>query len=223
MKRILKKISSYFQTSKESFRRHNSEYEEPGKLDKERQIAERYRREDIFNSEEFKLGKLLSAYPNIRTVAVDIGSGTGWLSAELSKKFHRVVAIEPSDAANNISKSLYPVTKFPNIESRQGFAEQVLPRLSINSPALFVTGVVLSHLRDQEVKKICGWLNDKAPRGSILGFVECWGSDWHQLRWHIRTEIWWQKQLTNWRLSFHGPEMRREQVYHLGFHGEKIK
>lgn len=223
MKKILKKFSALFQTSKESFRKHNQEFQEPGKLELERQGLERNKKQGTFNSPSFKFNSLLETYPQVREVAYDIGSGAGWLSGELSKYFVKVVSIEPSVKGQSIARQLHPAMEFPNIEWKNGFAEEILPKIEFKEPSLFVTGCVLSHLRDREVIKICQIINENAKIGSILNFVEAWGKDWHQLRWHVRTKEWWQNQLSNWRIDFHGPAESGHSDWHMGFHAVKIK
>ena len=218
----LKKFSSYFQTAPASFKRHHGQYAEPGKLELEKGLAERNERMDLFNIEEYKLGQLLNRHPEVREVAVDIGSGAGWFSYKFSSLFKKVIAIEPSEKALEIAKTLYPVPKYPNIDWRQGFAEQVLSTVNLPGPALFFTGVVLSHLRDKEVAAICGQVNRLAAVGSLLCFNECWGAEYHQLMWHDRTKQWWQEQLPGWQLDFHGPEIEDTAGRHKGFHGIKL-
>jgi 2-polyprenyl-3-methyl-5-hydroxy-6-metoxy-1,4-benzoquinol methylase len=220
MKALLKRLSAHLQTSTESYRKHNAQYEEPGKIEVERAAIADYTRKDMFNGPELKLGQLLARYPEVRELAVDIGSGNGWISGLLAKSFSEVIAIEPSAAAIAIAKQLHPSQEYLNITWRQGFAETVLAELQYPTPVLFVTGGVLSHLRDQEVEKICACINKGPVAGSILAFNEGWGEDWHQLRWHIRTKEWWQNRLSNWAIDFHGPEAV-SQRYHLGFHAVK--
>lgn len=71
---------------------------------------------------------VISENPNLRT-CIDLGSGTGWVSNILSEKFARVVAIEPSDCAIEISKHYFGYGYSSNIEWMQGFAEEILPEL----------------------------------------------------------------------------------------------
>ncbi len=222
IKNFFKKISARFQTSKESYRRHNAEFLVKGKLESERLGVKRLKEQDMFSHPDNKFGFLLNKYPNVRGFAVDIGSGNGWLSAELSAYFKKVIGIEPSKMGIEIAKQLFPLSSYPQIEWKEGFAEEVLPTLNFSEPVLFVTGCVLSHLRDKEVADICRVINDKAPVGSILGFSECWGEEWHQIRWHVRTKEWWQKNLNNWDIDFHGPQVE-VPGRHKGFHAVKVK
>jgi len=222
MKKILKKISALIQTSTESFKRHNRQYEETGKLEKERIAGLENLNTDLLNCPEMKTRDLLNKYSHVNT-AVDVGSGTGWSAAALSPLVDRVIGIEPSKAAIEISRQIYIPDKYPNIEWLNGLAENKLPELNLSEPTLFLTGCVLSHIRDKEVTKICVAINDAAPEGSILSFAECWGEEpWHQIMWHVRTKDWWQSQLTGWELTFHGPPVPNEN-YNKGIWGVKIK
>ncbi len=221
-KTFIKKLTAKIQKPSDSYDRHNAEYLDPGVIEQERAKVPLYQTREAFNDQENKLGLLLKKYPQVRALAIDIGSGVGWLSALLSTDFGSVVAIEPSSAAVEIARRLYPAANFPNIDWRVGFAESVIPGLSFTQPTLFVTGCVLSHLRDAETAKICAAVNAGAPKGSILGFNECWGTEWHQKLWHVRTKEWWQAQLPGFQIDFHGPEIENVPGRHKGFHAIKI-
>lgn len=219
----LRKLTSLIQTKQGSFLRHNKHFTRPDVLELERQGAAENERSGLWDKPEFRIDELLAKHPEVRTLAVDIGSGAGWFSSKLSKLFTRVIGIEASAAGLEIAKRLYPENSYPNISWVQGFAEDVLPTLDLSQPAFFLTGVVLSHLRDKEVMRICEVLNTKAAQGSILCFSECWGEEWHQQMWHVRTKEWWQQQLSNWELDFHGPEIQNTPDRHKGIHGLKVK
>lgn len=226
IKQTLQKLSSLIQSSTGSFKRHNSQYEEAGKLEKERDIGLRYLANNQINSSELKINDLISEYKDIKC-AIDIGSGTGWSAAALSQMLEKVIAIEPSGAAIDMSKTLYPAENYPNIEWVTGFAEEVLNKQKLTSPTLFLTSCVLNHIRDQEVIKICEAMSQVAPKGSVLSFAENWGdASWHQLMWHVRTKDWWREQLPGWELDFHGLEVQEKDKYkgryHIGFHGVKV-
>ncbi len=222
---LLQKISAHLQGATESYQRHNNQYEEPGKLEKDRDAGMKNIAEDLINGTEMRVKDLLQQHPLVRQ-AVDVGSGTGWSAAALSPLVDRVIAIEPSSAAIEISRAAYPPNTYPNIEWVNGLAEEVLPTLSLAIPSLFLTGCVLSHIRDKEVQEICAVITKAAPPGSILSFAECWGeTEWHQLMWHVRTKDWWRKQLPGWELDFHGPLVPDKDAYkgqyHKGFWGVK--
>ena len=218
---ILKKISSVFQTSSASFKQHNAQYEEEGKLEKEKKIIEQNEKEDVFNNVEYRLTDFFNEHPQVRGIAVDIGSGTGWFSSKFSKLFKKVISIEPSAKAIEIAKTFYSIEQYPNIEWKNGLAEQVLKGLRFDEPAFFLTGVVLSHLRDKEVAAICAQVNRLSLPGSLLCFNECWGPEHHQIMWHVRTKEWWQQQLPGWDLNFFGPEVQNVPGRHKGIHGIK--
>lgn len=218
IRNILRRLSSYVQTGKASFVRHNGQYLGADKLEEERLIGVSHISSNYMNSPTFRIGDLLAKHPDVRA-AIDVGSGTGWLSVAVSAHVDQVTAIEPSQAAIDIAKSLYPDTQ--KIQWMQGFAEDLLPSLSLTQPVLFITGCVFSHLRDSEVRKICATIEKNAPAGSILAFSECWGPTWHQRMWHVRTQEWWQQQLPSWTLDFHGPSTPGTN-YSMGFHGTKV-
>lgn len=220
VKSPLRRVSAMFQTAQESFRSHDAQYRVPGKLEMERAVIAEYMRVDMINGPQFRLGTLLAQHPGVRSLAVDIGAGTGWVSGVLSKYFQTVLALEPSAAALEIAQHLYPHSTFGNIEWRHGFAEDLLAHMDISQQALFITGVVLSHLRDREAQRILHFLS-KAPKGSILAFNEAWGEESHRLRWHVRTKSWWSTQLPGWKLNFHGA-FEEGKTYALGFHGVKV-
>jgi 2-polyprenyl-3-methyl-5-hydroxy-6-metoxy-1,4-benzoquinol methylase len=221
---FISKLWVLMQSCKASYRLHNVQYEEPGSLEKERRIHAEYEAQDLFNHEENRFADLLERYPGHRKVAVDIGSGAGWLSARLQREgFEKVIAIEPSLAAIKISQQLYPANEYSNIDWINGFSEEELTKLDLKEATLFVTGCVLSHLPDKAVSKICKIINQKAPVGSILAFSECFGKQSHEYMWHIRTKAWWQKNLSGWDLDFYGPNIQNNPARYKGFHGIKVR
>lgn len=229
MKKLLyelgQRISGLFQSATGSFKRHNRQYEDVDALERERKSGLHNLKEDLVNGPELRIKDLLSQHPGPK-MAIDIGSGTGWSAAALSSQLDEIIAIEPSKAAVDIARELYPRSSYPNITWVTGFAETEIPKLQIPNPALFFTGCVLSHIRDKEVAAICEAVTKAAPAGSLLSFAECWGEkSWHQLMWHVRTREWWQQQLPGWRLDFHGPLVPEKDdykgTYHKGFWGVK--
>ncbi len=221
MKQFLKSVSAFIQGKQDSFKRHNRQYEAPGKFERDRDAGYAHIKERRVNFADFRVDDLLDTHPQI-TTAVDIGSGTGWVSASISPRVKNVIAIEPSQAAIAISQKAYSVSTYPNITWLHGFAENVLPTLTLTNPTIFVTGCVLSHLRDKEVEKIAALICQIAPKGSVCAFSECWSEDipWHQHMWHIRTKAWWQAQFPGWTLEFGG--LKHEQGdYYMGIWGEK--
>ncbi|MBY0538589.1 class I SAM-dependent methyltransferase [Patescibacteria group bacterium] len=221
MKKILKALSTFIQGQEESFKRHNAQYEAPGKFEQDRDAGYKNIQEDRINWPDFGIRDLLAKHPNVKT-AVDIGSGTGWVAASVHSLGLNVIALEPSAAAIDISKRAYPAESYPNITWHQGFAEELLPTLRLTEPAIFITGCVLSHLRDKEVEKICRAICAVAPAGSVLAFSECWSEKkpWHQRMWHIRSKAWWQSQFPEWTLTFGGTK-HDQGDYYMGIWGEK--
>jgi hypothetical protein len=180
----------------------------------------RHESDIVFNNTEIKLKYLLEKYPHVRALAIDIGSGAGWLSNKLSEYFDSVIGIEPSQRALDIASNLYGNKK--NILFNLGFSEDVLPTISLpDEPILFVTCSVFQHLDDEYVSKTLSWINQNAPEGSILSFQELWGSNSHEPFKHIRTKTWWNEQLSNWTLDFHGPMVLPNT--NKGIHGLKTK
>ena len=137
--------------------------------------------------------------PNVK-IAVDIGSGQGWGSNYLSQKFEKVYAIEPSIPAMKAAKFLYG--KASNIVWINGFAEEEIRKLNLESPALFYCACVLSHLEDSSVEEICASINSVAKSGSRFSFSENWGIHHFAHLWHSRSAEWWQKQFPGWELTF---------------------
>ena len=220
--KIRKKLRTYFQSQQANYKKHHGQYADATAIEKHQKTYQKFEAENLFNSQENKLGILLKQHPNIRNTTVDIGCGSGWLAAKLSKDFKQVIAIEPSQAAIDIAKALFPQLKHTNIEWITGLAEDKLKSVSLTSPTLFVTGCVFSHLTDDAVSNICSTLNKIAPKNSILSFGECWGEESHEFMWHVRTKEWWQNALPGWQLDFHGPTIQDHANRHKGFHGVKI-
>lgn len=217
------KLRASRESNKSSYRQHNSEYELPDALERHRQVFALYDEQEQFNGPENRFADLLAAHPRVRAIAVDVGAGAGWLSARLSMEFNRVVAIEPSDAALRLASQLFPAAQYPNVEWKCGFAEDVIKSMRFDAPALFITGCVLSHLPDEVVDRVCLAINGLAPRGSILAFAECWGTESHEFMWHVRSKGWWQTRLSGFSLNFFGPEIQDIRGRHKGFHGVKVK
>lgn len=217
---LLRIVSGWFQSPTGSFKRHNGQYEAPGKFERDRDAGYDNLKNDLLNAPPLRIRNLLAQHANINT-AVDVGSGTGWGAAAISPLVDKVLALEPSLAALDISKRAYPETDYKNITWIQGFAEEILPTLKLNTPTIFFTGCVFSHLRDKEVLLICKIIDETAPAGSVFSFAEAWGDKtWHQLMWHIRTKEWWQGAFPNWTLNFHG-DVEAGKDYHMGIWGIK--
>jgi len=207
----------WLQTARASLDAHDAHYRIEKALDEERQYIQRQWGLDAQNAPGFALGPLVEHHPGVRALAVDIGAGTGWVAGWLARQFELVHAIEPSRAAVTIAKRILAAS---NIEWHVGMAEDMLARLTLPSPALFVTGCVLSHLRDSETRTICRLVSQKAPRGSLLCFAECWGEEHHQPIWHVRSQDWWRSALPGWQLEFLSCNIEVPGRY-KGIHGVK--
>lgn len=179
----------------------------------------KWHQDNSFSNDELRLDKLLMDNSNVRSIAIDIGSGGGWLSKELSNYFSKVIAIEPSEKAQNIAKLLYRYTS--NIEWKCGYAEDILSKYSFNNNPIFInTCSVLQHLEDDIVEKILLWINSYPIVDSILSFQELWGEEVNQFMHHSRSKEWWQSRLSNWELDFHGPIVL--PGINKGIHGIRI-
>ena len=221
MKKILHSLSTFIQSKNASLNRHNRHYEAPGTFEQDRDAGYLNIKNDRINWPDFAIQEALQKNPQIKT-AVDIGSGTGWVAASLDPLVDEIIAIEPSFAAIDISKRAYPQVKYPNITWYQGFAEDLLPTITLSNPTIFVTGCVLSHLRDKEVSQICASVVKVAPAESIFAFCECWSENTplHQHMWHIRNKSWWQNQFPGWELEFGGTKHEHGD-YYMGIWGTK--
>ena len=145
---------------------------------------------DALDNSELKLG-------------VDIGSGTGWFANYLveQRKYKKVYAIEPSQAAIEIAKKIYPDNK--EVKYIQGFAEEQIAKLKLKEPAFFSTMCVLAHLEDNDVLNIIKTIDRIAPVGSILACSEPWGDFYHRECWNIRPPEWWSETLAEWEFEFY--------------------
>ena len=139
--------------------------------------------------------------------AVDIGSGTGWFANYLvtHRNYKKVYAIEPSEAAIDIAKKIYPNSK--KVNYIQGFAEEQISKLKLVKPAFFSTMCVLAHLEDNDVSGILRTIDKIAPVGSILACSEPWGDFYHRECWNIRPPEWWSDTLADWELEFYNDYM----------------
>lgn len=181
--------------------------------------------EFLFNHRHLKMADFLKKYKNNRYLAVDIGSGDGWLSAKLSKYFEKIIAIETSKEAIALGKKRYK--KHNNIYWVNDFAEDYISRLKFKKPVLFTASHVLSHLTNKQVVKICKIINsEKIPKNSTLNFSELFTKD-NSIRKYIDTSRsikWWSTNLSNWQLDFYGPKVsnNKNEKRYKGFWGYKI-
>ena len=156
-------------------------------------------------------------------ICIDLGSGTGWVANLLSEKFSRVVAIEPSASAIEISKHYFRNGFASNIEWKHGFAEKVLlEEDDLTGPIFVFTGVVLSHTPNSVATKILKFINESLALGSEGLLIEAWGSPRSESLWHIRSKTWWQENLSNCELDFYGPERENMPGEYLGLKFKKV-
>jgi SAM-dependent methyltransferase len=161
--------------------------------------------------------------PNLKD-CIDLGSGTGWVSNILSESFSRVVAIEPSLSAIEISKHYFGYGLTSNIDWKHGYAEEVLPNLTeVTGPTFLFTGVVLSHTPHKVAKKILRYINDDLAVGSTGLLIEAWGRPRSERLWHVRSKVWWQKNLSNCELDFYGPKREDAPSEFLGLKFKKFR
>lgn len=178
-----------------------------------------------FDNEEIKVRQLLQKYPSIRKNAIDIGSGSGWMTSELAQHFENVYAIEPSSKAIEICKDLYKNTDITWIE---GYAEEVLKNNNeLPTSNVFInTCSVFMHLDDDCVIPALRYINENFTN-SILSFQELWSKDknFNQPMTNCRSKDWWELHLSNWSLDFHGPSMAPHgkfyKYFYKGIHGYK--
>ena len=186
-------------TKQQSYVNHNAEYEQDSAFDREKTAHEKDDR--FLYQADIPHGDILDKFTF--NTAVDIGCGTGWLANHLAEDRHykKVYAIEPSQAAIDIAKQLYPERK--EVNYIVGFADKELPKLKLKSPTFFSTMCVLAHLTDNEVLDILESLDKIAPEESMLSFSEPWGSSYHRDCWHVRTPEWWSDNLPDWEFEFY--------------------
>ena len=217
---------SYLQPASLSAWLHDSQYRDLlGSLDglpqgtqehRHRILHDREYRLEALNGPQMKLDHFLAQFPT-RNIAVDIGSGCGWIADYLSQRFQRVIAIEPSEDALKIAERTFGLGAHHNIEYVNSSAYRALRDLTLDQPVLVVTGVVLSHLPNKSVVKICQTLNDIWRPGSVGVFSEAWGLTHHQPMWHVRTKTWWESLFPGCVVDFFGPKSEGQHGEHLGF------
>ena len=187
----------------DSFDQHNQNYVLDDAFEKEKKAHQEH------NSDNFKFlyqsdiphGDTLDEHK--LTVGVDIGSGTGWFANYLveQRSYKKVYAIEPSEAAIEIAKRIYPDNK--KVKYINGFAEEQISKLKLTKPTFFSTMCVLAHLEDEDVINILNAINKVAPEGSILACSEPWGNTYNRQCWNIRPPEWWVSNLVNWEYEFY--------------------
>ena len=186
-----------------SYSKHNEHYVKDSALTREKLAHQRNNIEDFsfLYQDDVPHGDVLDS-TDFKT-AVDIGSGTGWFANYLvnERKYTKVYAIEPSNAAINISKEIYSNQK--KVKYINGFAEEELSKIKLTKPSLFSTLCVLTHLRDETVVPILSAIDKIAQTGSVLACSEAWGILHIEDTWNIRPPEWWVDNLPDWEFEFY--------------------
>ena len=218
--------SQYESISIDSFRESNKQkFIDNEQFNKDQPLGQLLIDNEQFNKDQ-PLGQLLIDFEGKIKYGIDIGSGAGWVSNLLSAKMHKVYALEPSLAAQNIAKTIY--SDLTNVEYICGFAEETLEQLeqyNINEPMLFTTSTVLSHLSDDTVSAICKKIHKLSVEGSVFSFSENWseyGSVQEEL-WYSRNKDWWRLQFPNWDITFNTTYPSNRPGMYKGFWGVKHK
>lgn len=178
-------------------------------------MSSRHERQRYANQAGLALPRHLVEFQSKRWLAIDLGAGTGWLSAILAESFHTVVAIEPSSSAVDLAKAAYG-DAHPNILWVHSTAQDALRILRISEPTFLVSGVVLSHLPDRSVKSICREMMRALPTGSVAVLCEAWGRKNYGPLWFVREPKWWKEALPRTEIDFFGPESPGRRYEHLG-------
>ncbi len=177
------------------------------------QIIKKYDDDKVFENQGFD--RALGLFPN-RNLHIDIGSGTGWLLRKTSPLFEKVIGIEPSKAATNVSSRILKDNQ--NIEYINEDMVDAILKMQLKSPAFFTTSIVLSHIKDFHVSNLLEVLNS-APEGSTLYFYENYDTPISHRHWYIRNRNWWSSQLPNWDLSFFDIQ---NDIYKSGIFGKCV-
>jgi len=187
----------------DSYNNHNSEYVQEEAFEREKRCHLEHDSENFkfLYQDDLPHGDNLDKYTFI--TAVDIGSGSGWFANYLvnHRNYTKVYAIEPSRAAVDIAKKIYPDQK--KVNYIVGFAEEEILKIKLKKPAFFSTMCVLAHLYDEDVIHILSAINKVAPVGSLWSASEPWGDEYHRDCWHIRTPEWWSEQMPDWEFEFY--------------------
>jgi SAM-dependent methyltransferase len=204
---------------KKSYMVHNAQYEQEQAFQREKECHLKYEKENALYNPDCPIGKMFDKASNNIKIAVDVGCGTGYAAKFLSSKM-KVYAIEPSKAALDIAQKLYP--NEPNINWINDFALEALQKLAFNEPILVDFNCVLSHLEDEAVIEICEEVDRITTTKSVIACSECWGSEWHDDLWHVRTPTWWYERFPNWYLNFkNGDPIQNVPDRYKGFFGLK--
>lgn len=159
-------------------------------------VIQKYDQLDTFKNQGFE--RALSLFQH-RDVHIDIGSGTGWLLRKTAPIFSKVIGIEPSKAATDVSSKI--LKDFQNIEYINEDMVDALIKLGQTTPAFVTSSIVFSHIKNFHVANFLKEL-DKLPDGSNLYFYENYGTNISHKHWYIRSKYWWARNLPNWDITF---------------------
>jgi hypothetical protein len=146
----------------------------------------------------------------------------GWLSDRLSRSFQTVHAIEPSKSAKMLASRNFGISDNSSVLWHSGYAENILPQIHFDGPVFFISGAVLSHLPDNQTRKVLRAFVKTMPLGSQGVFCEAWGDPLRQPMWFVRTEAWWKEMLPGFEISFFGPRTSTVRRQHMGFYAAKV-
>ncbi len=214
IKRLLKKFksSSYKQIdSKQSYYSHHNEYSSEKALtleiDIHKQKTINTKNKSKSNSDIYRtsnsVGNYLDTNQDIKNL-IDIGSGTGWFVNYVEKEYSfikNIVAIEPSEAAIEISKKIYG--KKSKITYSNDFAYNALNNIA-KDLYIITTNVVFLHLPNRHTKKILKRINQICLSGSVIIFNEPIGSSFlnNYFLHYAKSKSFWSKSLKNFKINF---------------------
>lgn len=199
-----------------SYVAHNEDYTNFYTIEKVRKSFEKYEKQNLFRICGYE--KMITRYPGVRGVHIDIGAGCGWLAKKTSAYFGKVIAIEPSVAAIIMAKEITRGCK--NIDFVISDAITALGILAPDSPVFFTTSTVFAHLEVGYLNDLLGLLNNM-PTGSIFVFDEPYGCELNEEGWCVRPEEWWTEKLPDWHLKFSGKRIPKRS-YWKGLNGVKV-
>ena len=188
---------------RQSYENHDRDFRELVSLDNEKKAHEEHNSDDFkfIYQDDIPHGNALDKYT--LNAAVDVGSGTGWFSNYLinHRGYNKVYGIEPSKAAIDIERKIYPDAD--NVEYINGFAEEEIGKIKLEEPTFFSTMCCLAHHPDVTVKDILKGIDTIAPVGSVLSSSDPWGDTYSRECWYIRPPEWWSDNLPDWEFEFY--------------------
>jgi 2-polyprenyl-3-methyl-5-hydroxy-6-metoxy-1,4-benzoquinol methylase len=194
--------------SKESLRRHDLHHKETlNKIKK----SSNYHDHDlqIIHNEIYRLERLESMLPNYHQyfsrfnpnteIALEIGSGVGWLSHSMSAYFKKIIGIEPSRNANILAN------KYFHKDNINFICSDLIHAVAKNNFTVdfFTSCFVLSHLSNKQVSKINRAIEaiHKGAHGLLL---ERWSekNTTEEKMWFVRNKKQWSSLFPKYNLEF---------------------